>query len=102
MSFDLYVDIPKCLANFKPFRIHLKMLDFFLHKKENVKRKNKTKILPTKKVLNEKLNETKFFYSGRNAVCGDTELYTQYYYHILLLWPTAVHAFLRLHVYESL
>ena len=51
MSFDLYVDIPKCLANFKPFRIHLKMLDFFLHKKENVKRKNKTKILPTEKVL---------------------------------------------------
>ncbi len=52
MSFDLYVDIiPKGLAKFKAFRIHLKMLDFFLHKKEHVERKNKTKILPTEKVL---------------------------------------------------
>ncbi len=39
MSFDLYMDIPKGLANFKAFRIHLKMQDFFTYERTCRKKK---------------------------------------------------------------
>ena len=41
MSFDLYMDIPKGLANFNAFSIHLKMQEFLDIRKKMSKKKKK-------------------------------------------------------------